>query len=107
MREKKLSYMVPKKPTYEADLQMELRMGAPQNDSEVMLSPNAVAAFGAQMETMYFALHTPAGNKRLHNIWSLVIQRIKDIMINQTYLVGVYMTQTAFASIMENNGITD
>ena len=76
----------------------------PQNDSEVMLSPNAVTAFGAQIGENV-TLHTPAGDATF--TISGFGTEDKGYYENQTYLVGVYMTQTAFASIMENNGITD
>ena len=76
----------------------------PQNDSEVMLSPNAVTAFGAQIGDNV-TLHTPAGDATFKI--SGFGTEDKGYYENQTYLVGVYMTQTAFASIMENNGITD
>lgn len=76
----------------------------PQNDSEVMLSPNAVTAFGAQIGDNV-TLHTPAGDATF--TISGFGTEDKGYYENQTYLVGVYMTQTAFASIMENNGITD
>ena len=76
----------------------------PQNDSEVMLSPNAVTAFGAQIGENV-TLHTPAGDATFKI--SGFGTEDKGYYENQTYLVGVYMTQTAFASIMENNGITD
>ena len=76
----------------------------PQNDSEVMLSPNAVTAFGAQIGENV-TLHTPAGDATFKI--SGFSTEDKGYDENQTYLVGVYMTQTAFASIMENNGITD
>lgn len=76
----------------------------PQNDSEVMLSPNAVTAFGTQIGDNV-TLHTPAGDATF--TISGFGTEDKGYYENQTYLVGVYMTQTAFASIMENNGITD
>ena len=76
----------------------------PQNDSEVMLSPNAVTAFGTQIGDNV-TLHTPAGDATF--TISGFGTEDKGYYENQTYLVGGYMTQTAFASIMENNGITD
>ena len=69
-----------------------------------MLSPNAVTAFGAQIGENV-TLHTPAGDATFKI--SGFGTEDKGYYENQTYLVGVYMTQTAFASIMENNGITD
>ena len=76
----------------------------PQNDNEVMLSPNAVIAFGAQIGDN-ITLHTPVGDT------TFTISGFgaddKEYYENQTYLIGVYMTQVAFASIMEKNGVTD
>ena len=76
----------------------------PQNDNEVMLSPNAATAFGVQIGDKV-TLYTP-GKDAIFTISGFGTED-KRYYENQTYLVGVYMTQTAFASIMENNGITD
>lgn len=76
----------------------------PQNDQEVMLSPNAAAAIGAQIGSDV-TLHTPAGDIAL--TISGFGTEDKDYYGNQTYLIGVYLTQSAFASIMEKNEITD
>ena len=76
----------------------------PQNDHEVMLSPNAVTAFQVQLGDSVI-LHTPAGDM------TFTISGFgtddKSYYENQTYLVGVYMTQAAFTSIMEQNEVTD
>lgn len=76
----------------------------PHNDHEIMLSPNAVTAFGAQIGDN-ITLCTPAGDM------SFTVSGFgaddKGYYENQTYLIGAYMTQTAFASIIEQNGITD
>ncbi len=76
----------------------------PQNDHEVMLSPNAVTAFQVQLGDSVI-LHTPAGDV------TFTISGFgtddKSYYENQTYLVGVYMTQAAFTSIMEQNEVTD
>lgn len=91
--------------TYMNQISNGITNGAfPQNDSEVMLSPNAVTAFGAQIGD-HVTLHTPAGDTTF--TISGFGTEDKGYYENQTYLVGVYMTQTAFASIMDNNGITD
>lgn len=76
----------------------------PQNDSEVMLSPNAVIAFQIQTGDK-ITLHTPAGDD-VFTVSGLGSDD-KRYYENQTFLVGVYMTQNAFNSIMEKNGITD
>lgn len=76
----------------------------PQSDNEVMLSPNAITAFQVKIGDSV-TLHTPAGD----TIFTISGFGTEDenIYKNQTYLVGVYMTQTAFVSLMEQNGITD
>lgn len=76
----------------------------PQNDTEVMLSPNAPTAFSVQVGDRV-TLRTPAGDT-VFTISGFGTED-KGYYENQTYLVGVYMTQTAFAAIMENNGIAD
>lgn len=76
----------------------------PQNDDEVMLSPNAVTAFGAKVGDNV-TLHTPAGDT-MFTISGFGTED-KGYYENQTYLVGVYMTQSAFATIMEDNEVTD
>lgn len=76
----------------------------PQNDNEVMLSPNAVTAFQIQTGDK-ITLHTPAGDD-VFTVSGLGSDD-KRYYENQTFLVGVYMTQNAFNSIMEKNGITD
>ena len=76
----------------------------PENDDEILLSPNAAAAFGAQAGSRV-TLHTPAGDKTF--TVSGFGTDDKAYYANQTYLVGVYMTQSAFTSLMEQNGVTD
>ncbi len=76
----------------------------PKNDHEVILTPNAVTAFQSQPGDS-ITLHTPAGDE------TFTISGFgtddPGYYENQTYLIGVYMTQAAFASLMERNGITD
>lgn len=76
----------------------------PVSDNEVMLSPNAVTAFGVQPGDNV-TLHTPAGD------FTFVISGFgaddKSYYNNQTYLVGAYMTRGAFTSLMGENGIAD
>lgn len=76
----------------------------PQNDNEVMLSPNAAEAFQIQIGDSV-TLHTPAEDA-IFTVSGFGTED-KGYYENQTYLVGVYMTNTAFASVMEENGITD
>ncbi|MCD8355842.1 MAG: FtsX-like permease family protein [Clostridia bacterium] len=76
----------------------------PQNENEVMLSPNAVTAFGVQLGDSV-TLHTPAGDTTF--TVSGFGTDDKSYYENQTFLVGVYMTQTAFASVMEQNAVED
>lgn len=76
----------------------------PQAGNEVMLSPNAAAAFQAQPGGS-ITLHTPAGDM------SFTVSGFgtedKGYYDGQTFLVGVYMTQAAFSHLMEQNGVTD
>lgn len=76
----------------------------PQADDEVMLSPNAAAAFQAQIGSS-ITLQTPAGDMtfRISGFGT----EDKRYYENQTYLIGVYMSQTTFASLMEQNGVAD
>lgn len=76
----------------------------PQSDDEVMLSPNAVTAFQVQPGDN-ITLHTPAQDVTF--TVSGFGTDDKGYYENQTYLVGVYMTETAFNALMEQNGITD
>lgn len=76
----------------------------PLNDGEVMLTPNAAAALGIQPGGRV-TLHTPAGDA-VYTVSGFGSDD-KAYYQNQTFLVGVYMTRTAFAALMEKNGITD
>ncbi len=76
----------------------------PKNDNEVMLSPNAAAAFGVQLGDS-ITLHTPDGDSEF--MISGFGTDDGDYYNNQTYLVGVYMSQSVFTSLMEQNGITN
>lgn len=76
----------------------------PKNDDEVMLSPNSVTAFGVQPGDS-ITLYTPAGDAAF--TVSGFGTEDKKYYENQTYLVGVYLTQTAFTSLMEQNGVAD
>lgn len=76
----------------------------PQDDQEVLLSSNAAAALEVQVGDS-ITLHTPAGDAA----FSVSGFGADDMGYyeNQTFLVGVYMTQEAFRSLMEQNEITD
>lgn len=76
----------------------------PRNDQEVMLSPNAKLAFQVQIGDKV-TLHTPAGDQ-VYMVSGLGADE-KAYYEGQTYLVGVYMTQTAYDSLMVQNGVTD
>lgn len=76
----------------------------PRNDQEIMLSPNAELAFRVQIGDEV-TLHTPAGD-RVYTVSGLGVDD-KDYYEGQTYLVGVYMTQAAFDSLMVQNGVAD
>lgn len=91
--------------TYMSRISNGITEGAfPQADDEVMLSPNAAAAFQAQIGSS-ITLQTPAGDMtfRISGFGT----EDKRYYENQTYLIGVYMSQTAFASLMEQNGVAD
>ena len=76
----------------------------PQNDNEIMLSSNAKLALNVEIGDQV-TLNTPAGDTDY--IVSGFGSDDKDYYQGQTYLVAVYMTQTTFAKIMDNNGISD
>lgn len=76
----------------------------PRNDNEVMLSPNAITAFQVQLGDN-ITLRTPAGNM-IFTISGFGTDD-KSYYESQTYLIGVYMTQTAFSTLMAQNGVID
>lgn len=76
----------------------------PQDNNEVMLSPNAVEAFSAKIDES-ITLHTPAGDLEL--TVSGFGTDDADYYAGQTFLVGVYLTEETYASLMEQNEITD
>lgn len=75
---------------------------APQNDHEVMLSSNAKLALDVQIGDTVTA-QTPAGD--VDFTISGFGSDDSEYYRGQTYLVAVYMTRTAFGSLMEQNGI--
>lgn len=91
--------------TYMKQIFNGMREGAfPGNDDEVILSPNAAKAFSAKIGESV-TLHTPAGDKTF--TVSGFGTEDKSYYENQTYLVGVYMTQNAFNSLMKENGVSN
>lgn len=76
----------------------------PENDTEVMLTPNAVTALGVQLGDKV-TLHTPAGD-RIFTISGFGTDD-ENYYNNQTYLVGSYLTQNAFTSVMTQNEVTN
>lgn len=74
----------------------------PKNDQEVILSPNAAAAWGAEVGDRV-VLHTPSLEAEF-TVSGLGCDD-EEYYANQTYLIGVYMTKTAFSSLMEQNGV--
>ena len=75
----------------------------PQSDDEVVLSSSAKLALNVQLGDSV-TLYTPAGN--VDFIVSGFGSDDKEYFQDQTYLVAVYMTQSAFAEIMEKNNMT-
>lgn len=75
----------------------------PQSDNEVMLSSNAKLALNVQIGDSV-TLQTPAGDADF--MISGFGSDEKSYYQGQTYLVAVYMTQTAFTALMEQNNIS-
>ncbi len=74
----------------------------PQNDNEVILTENAKIAIHAKVGDRV-TVHTPAGGRDF--TVSGFGSDDNEYYKAQTYLVAVTMTQAAFASLMEENGI--
>jgi len=90
--------------TYLAELSNALEEGdIPQNDNQVMLSANAGIALDVQTGDK-ITLRTPKGNADF--TVSGIGSDDKKYYQGQTYMVAVYMTQTAFSGLMDKNGIT-
>lgn len=75
----------------------------PQNDNEVMLSSNAKLALDVQAGDSV-TIQTPSGDTDF--IVSGFGSDDKESYQRQTYLVAVYMTRSAFTSLMEQNDIS-
>lgn len=89
--------------TYLACLANGIEEGAyPQSDDEVVLSSSAKSALNVQPGDNV-TIYTPAGN--VDFIVSGFGSDDKEYFQEQTYLVAVYMTRSAFAEIMEKNNI--
>ena len=76
----------------------------PQNDQEVVLSSNAKLALDVQLGDPV-TVQTPAGN--VDFTISGFGSDDQEYYEGQTYLVAVYMTEAAFVSLMNENGISD
>nr|MDE7282559.1 ABC transporter permease [Lachnospiraceae bacterium] len=89
--------------TYMTGLAHGIEEGSyPQSDGEVVLSSNAKLALNVQIGDSV-TLFTPDGN--VDFTVSGFGSDDKKYYRGQTYLVAVYMTQPAFAAIMERNSI--
>lgn len=75
----------------------------PKQDDEVILSSNAKLALHVKVGDCV-TLQTPVGTVDL--TISGFGSDDKETYQGQTYLVAVYMTQTAFKALMEQNGVT-
>lgn len=75
----------------------------PQRDNEVMLSSNAKRALDVQIGDSV-TVRTPAGTADF-NVAGFGSDD-RGYYQGQTYLVAVYMTRSAFASLMEQNGVS-
>ena len=76
----------------------------PKSDREVVLSSNAKLALDVQIGDPV-TVRTPAGDVEL--TVSGFGSDDQEYYEGQTYLVAVYMTETAFASLMDENGVSD
>ena len=91
--------------TYLAQLADGMEEGAfPQNDQEVVLSSNAKLALDVQVGDPV-TVQTPAGN--VDFTISGFGSDDQEYYEGQTYLVAVYMTEAAFVSLMNENGVSD
>jgi putative ABC transport system permease protein len=89
--------------TYISQLVNALEEGSyPQSDDEVMLSDSAKLALGVQIGDKV-TVQTPAGDAEFTVVG--FGSDDKEYYQGQLYLVATYMTQTAFTSIMEMNGM--
>lgn len=89
--------------TYMTQLANALEDGSfPQSDDEIGLSDNAKIALNVGIGE-HVILYTPAGN--MDFTVSGFGSDNKDDYQGQTYLIAVYMTQNAFTSLVEKNGI--
>lgn len=90
--------------TYMTQLAKGIEEGTyPRSDDEIVLSSNAKLALNVQPGDSV-TLYTPVGNADF--TVSGFGSDDKKYYQGQSYLIAVYMTQTAFTAIMEKNGIT-
>lgn len=75
----------------------------PQKDSEVLLSANAKLSLDVQIGSTV-TVSTPAG--AADYIVSGFGSDDREYYQGQTYLIGVFMTERAFSSLMEANGVS-
>lgn len=91
--------------TYLAQLSDGMEEGTfPQSDQEVVLSSNAKLALDVELGDSV-TVQTPAGNLDL--TISGFGSDDQEYYEGQTYLVAVYMTEAAFVSLMNENGVSD
>ena len=91
--------------TYLAQLSDGMEEGTfPQSDQEVVLSSNAKLALDVQLGDPV-TVQTPAGN--VDFTISGFGSDDQEYYEGQTYLVAVYMTEAAFVSLMNENGVSD
>ena len=91
--------------TYLAQLADGMEEGTfPQSDQEVVLSSNAKLALDVQLGDPV-TVQTPAGN--VDFTISGFGSDDQEYYEGQTYLVAVYMTEAAFVSLMNENGVSD
>lgn len=90
--------------TYIVGLSNAIEEGSfPRNDNEVMLSANAKIALDVQIGDSV-ALRTPGGDENF--TVSGFGSDDKKYYQGQVYMVAVYMTPSAFADLLDKNGIT-
>lgn len=89
--------------TYITQLVNGLEEGVfPQSDDEIILSSNAKDSINVQLGDNV-TVRTPAGDSKF--TVSGFGSDDKNYYQGQTYLIGVYMTQDAFVTLMNKNGI--
>ena len=91
--------------TYLSELTNSMEEGTfPQTDREIVLSSNAKLALDVSLGDPV-TVHTPAGD--VDFTVSGFGSDDREYYAGQTYLIAVYMTEDAFASLMEENSVSD